>query len=370
MRRCVIVVVGLLASAVGYAQSFESEARRFARAYMSYNPKGVMEVKVDHNGLTPAGPYLLVSVTRRGEDEKSNETLSLLVDPQRRTASAGLVATLPPIAGAVTTDRLQRYVQQDLPPILTEMLGMRTRLRWPSGPERPTGVVPLTAELSTGYGWTKWPMALSADGKYIVLGATWPLDRDPRAVRRDIIDDALVQWDPGNEKAVVKFVEFSDYECPACKRAWGEVKPVLAKFAATLRHGLVNLPLVRSHPWAFRAAVAGTCVGSLWADKLLAFKDEMYRLQDAVTVDTVDDAIFGFLLQQSLDEKAFRGCYLKDPAIDRVLAQIELGQRLGILGTPTYFANGEHLAYGDKDLLVARLEAIIAAGGIPEKVPQ
>jgi len=370
MRRGALLVAGLLVAAAGYSQSFESEARRFARAYLPYNPRGVIEVKVDHNGLTPVGPYLLVTVTRRGDDEKSNDTLSLLVDPQRRAVSAGLVATLPATPGAVTPDRLQRYVEQDLPPLLTEMLGMRTRLRWPTGPERPTGVVPLTAELSTGYGWTKWPMALSADGKYIVLGATWPLDRDPRAVRRDIIDETLVQWDPGNEKAVVKFVEFSDYECPACKRAWGEIKPILARFAGTLRHGIVNLPLVRSHPWAFRAAVAGVCVGSLWPDKLLTFKDEMYRLQDTVTVDTVDDAVFGFLLQQSLDEKAFRSCYLKDPAIDRVLAQVELGQRLGILGTPTYFANGEHLGYGDKELLVARLEAIIAAGGTPEKAPQ
>ncbi len=370
MRRSSSLLACLLFAVVAHGQSLDSETRRFARAYLPYNPKGTLELKRDADGLTPAGAYVLMTATRRTGDGKSDETLSILVDPQRRTASTGLVAPVPPLGGAVSPERLRRFVEQELPPILTEMLGTRTRLRWPTGPERPSGVVLITAELSTGYGWTKWPMALTADGKVLILGATWPLDRDPRAVRRELLDSPLVQWDPGHGGATVKFVEFSDYECPACKRAWGEVKPVLARLAGAVRHGLVSYPLVRNHPWAFRAAVGGACIASLWSDRLVAFKDEMYRLQDSLTVDTVDEAIFGFLLQQGLDEKAFRGCYLKDTAVDRVLAQLELGQRLGVLGTPTYFANGEQVGYGDPELLAARLEAIIAAGGLPERAPQ
>jgi hypothetical protein len=370
MRVTLIPFTCLVLAASAAPQSFENESRRFANAYMPHNPKGTLEVRIDHNGLTPSGPYLVVSVVRQSEDEKSGEALSLLVDPQRRTVAAGLIAALPPSAGPVTPEGLPRFAQEVLPQMLGEMLGARLRVKWPAVPAKPSGVIQIAAELSTGYGWSKWPISMSADAKYIVLGATWPLDRDPRAVRREILDSPLVQWDPGNEQAILRYIEFSDYECPACKRAWGEVKPVIAQLGKDVRHGMINYPLVRNHPWAFRAAVGGSCVASLWHDKLLAFKDEMYRLQDTLTVETVDEAVFGFLTQHSLNENSFRACYLKDPAVDRVLAQLELGQRLGILGTPSYFVNGEHLGYGDKTLLTTRLQAILAAGGIPEKVLQ
>jgi protein-disulfide isomerase len=209
-------------------------------------------------------------------------------------------------------------------------------------------------------------IAISTDGKYLALGGTWPLDRDPRALRREILDSADVQWDPGHEKAVVKLVEFSDFQCPACKRGWANVKPVLAEAGENVRHGLVNFPLYNLHPWAFRVAVAGECVGSLWPDRLVALKEDFYRLQDSLTLDTVDIAVIGFLAQQGLDEKSFRGCYLKDAAVDRVLRQLELGYRLGVFGTPTYFANGESLPFGEPEVFAKRLQAIIAAKGRPE----
>jgi protein-disulfide isomerase len=369
MRETVTALVGVILATNGLAQSFESEARRFASAYLPYKPNGVLEVRVDRNGLTPSGAYLVVTVTRQAQEEKSADTLTLLVDPQRRTVAAGLVAALPQSGAPMTAERLPKYAEQELPAVLSEMLGTRVRVRWPTVPERPSGVVSLTAELSTGYGWSKWPLSLSADGKYLLLGATWPLARDPRAVRREVLASELVEWDPGNEGAPLQFVEFSDYECPACKRAWASIKPVLAQFGRNLRHGMVGFPLVQNHPWAFRAAVAGRCIGALWPDRLLAFKDEMYRLQDTLSVETVDEAVLGFLVQQSLDEKAFRSCYLKDPAVDRVLAQLNLGQQIGVLATPSYFVNGEHVSHGDPQAMAARLQAILAAGGLPEKAP-
>jgi protein-disulfide isomerase len=192
------------------------------------------------------------------------------------------------------------------------------------------------------------------------------MGRDPRAVRREILASADVQWDPGHENAIVKVVEFSDFQCPACKRGWATVKPALAEVGEAVRHGLVNFPLYNSHPWAFRSAVAGECIDSIWPDRLVALKEELYRLQDSLTVESVDPAVIGFLAQQGLDEKSFKGCYLRDPAIDAVLRQLELGYRLAVFGTPTYYANGEQLAWGDAELFTKRLRAIVAAKGRPE----
>jgi 2-hydroxychromene-2-carboxylate isomerase len=85
-----------------------------------------------------------------------------------------------------------------------------------------------------------------------------------------------------------------------------------------------------------------------------------------MTLDSVDPAALGFVAEQNLDEKNFRACYLKDPAIDRVLRQLELGYRLGVFGTPTYFANGEQVPWNEAEIFAKRLQAINAAKGRPE----
>ncbi len=371
MKRLTIVTLtcAVLVAAAAQAQSTaEAEAvRRFAKAFLTYVPDSAYDVRFDHAGTTPHGPYQVYTVVRSVADEKYTEQVAMVLDETTRMVTAGLVAPVPATDPPVTTENLPRFVTGALPQVLGQLFPtVKVRVRWPGTPARPSAVVALTIEVSTGYGWAHMPLGLTADGRYMALGSAWSLDRDPREARRDVIDPSLVQWDPGHEGAVVNVVEFSDYECPACKRGWSEMKPALAQLGGTVRHGIVNFPLVANHPWAFRAAVAGSCIAKLWPDKLLAFKEEMYRLQDSLTVATVDEAAFGFLDQQALDKSAFLGCHLKDPMIDRVLEQMNLGHRLGVLGTPAYYANGELLPFAKRDVVVARLKAIVAAAGKPE----
>jgi len=366
MRRWTMAAAALLVATTAAAQVGELELKRMAKAYLGYMPGSTVTLTESALRTAPAGPYQTVRGERTTTIGEGKDQIAMLVDPFARTAVVGLLFPLPATDPPVTGDTLPRFVQEVLPQVLGSYLGSRVKIPWPMSPFRPSGVLPLTARVETGYGPMQMAIAISTDGKYLALGGTWPLDRDPRALRREILDNADVQWDPGHEKAVVKLVEFSDFQCPACKRGWANVKPVLAEAGENVRHGLVNFPLYNLHPWAFRAAVAGECVGSLWPDRLVALKEDFYRLQDSLTLDTVDIAVIGFLAQQGLDEKSFRGCYLKDAAVDRVLRQLDLGYRLGVFGTPTYFANGESLPFGEPEVLAKRLQAIIAAKGRPE----
>jgi protein-disulfide isomerase len=366
MRRATIAVVALLVAGTGAAQVGELELKRFARAYMAYTPGSVVTLAENALHTAPAGQYQTVRVERTSPMTEGKDQLAMLVDPTTRTAAVGLLFPLPPADPPVTRETLPIFVQQALPQALSSYLNNRVKIALPLSPIRPSGVLSLVAKVETGYGPTNMALAISTDGKYLALGGNWPLDRDPRAVRREILDSAVVQWDPGREKAIVKVVEFSDFQCPACKRGWAMIKPILAAAGEEVRHGLVNFPLYNAHPWAFRAAVAGECIGSTWPDRLTALKEEFYRLQDSLTLESVDPATIGFLAQQGLDEKSFRACYLKDPAIDTVLRQLELGYRLGVFGTPTYYVNGEHMPWGDGEVFSKRLRAIIAAKGRPE----
>lgn len=370
MRRGTLVAIALVVAGMVSAQTPEEAARRFSLAYVSYAPESSVDVRVDARGTTPTGPYLVATALRSSLRGGEPEQLSLLIDPQSRQVTVGPLMPLPPTNPPLNAATIPNFVETLLPQMLSGALGSRVKMRWPSTPTRPSAVVTLTAEVATGYGWIRMPAAITMDGKQFMLGSTWPLDRDPRAVRRDMLRDAPVRWDPGHESAVVQLVEFSDFQCPACKYHWARVKEVLGKTGASVRHGMVNYPLTQSHPWAFAAAVAGECIGRTWPDRFLDVKEEFYRLQDSMTVETVRDAALGFLAQQSLAEKTFSDCFMKDPVVEGVLRQIEVAQRIGVVGTPTYFANGEILAAGNQEWMTKRLQAIVAAKGLPENAAE
>jgi hypothetical protein len=360
--RSAAFLLWLATATAAQAQVATETVRRFVQTYLPHGV-GSIDVKVNASASLSGGLYQVVSAKRMNVDKgREAEPLLLVVDAGNRTAFVGM--TFPIQANReVPAGQLPGIVENELPKVIKQLMSAETRVRWPAGLKPVPAVVPLTAEISTGYGWMRYPMALTADAKWLVMGAAWPVDRDAREVRRERLDGATIQWDPGHEGAALKVVEFSDYQCPACKRQWGDLEPALTSFGDKLRHGLVNFPLVTNHPWAFRAAVAGVCVADIWPDQALAFKSEMYRLQPSLSVETVDDGVFGFLAQRGLSEATFRTCYLKDPAIDRVLRHLELGQSLGVQATPTYIANGEVLPHGNVEAITARLQAILDAGG-------
>lgn len=371
MRCGNLAAMALVVAGAVSAQTPEQAARRFALAYVPYAPGSSVDVRVDSRGTTPSGPYLVATALRSSLRGGEPEQLSLLVDPQSRQVTVGPLMPLPPTNPPLNAGTIPSFVETLLPQMLSGALGgTRVRMRWPSTPARPSAVVALTAEVATGYGWIRMPGAITMDGKYFMFGSTWPLERDPRAVRREILRDSPVRWDPGHESAVVQLVEFSDFQCPACKHHWTAVKEVLEKAGASVRHGMVNYPLTQSHPWAFAAAVAGECVARTWPERFLGLKEEFYRLQDSMSVETVKDAALGFLSQQALPDKPFSDCFMKDPVVEAVLRQIEVAQRMGVVGTPTYFANGEILAAGNKEWMLKRLQAIVAARGLPENAAE
>lgn len=361
------VMVAVLAGPAG-AQVPQETLRRFAEAYLGSAPGSRTEVRVERSAATTAGPYMVANGIRTLANGRQQQ-LGMLVDPTLRQVTAGMVYPLPETAPPVTPATVQSFAERLLPGVLGQVLGGRSRIRWPAVPTRPTGVVAVSAMVSTGYGDIAVPVAVSADGRYVVLGNTWPLDRDPRAVRRELIQDAVLQRGAPAAGAAVMVAEFSDYQCPACSRGWESMRGIMAQLDGRVQHGLGNFPLVQNHPWSFRAAVAGICVEQLAPRAFLAFKEEMYRTQGSITLETVDEAVFAFLPQRGMDEAAFRACYMKDPAIDRVLRHMELGHRMGVQGTPSYYFGGELLPFGEWDQVRSRMAAILAAGGIAENAP-
>jgi protein-disulfide isomerase len=163
-----------------------------------------------------------------------------------------------------------------------------------------------------------------------------PKDLEPpdSAQRYDVPIDGAPSIGPAD--ALVVIVEFVDFRCPYCRRAWSEeLSKVLEKHPADVRLVLKQLPL-EIHPEA-----RGVAIAALAADrqgKIEAFHDAMLR-----HVGEVGRSDFlAFAKAQGLDEAKFLAD-LDDPALATAVSDdMRLATRLGVTGTPAFFVNGRY----------------------------
>ncbi|MBI2029823.1 thioredoxin domain-containing protein [Candidatus Gottesmanbacteria bacterium] len=77
----------------------------------------------------------------------------------------------------------------------------------------------------------------------------------------------------GLDNAPITLIEYSDFECPYCIRAYPTVKEVLKQYGDKIKFSYKNFPLSSIHPNAQKAAEAAACAseqGKFWEyhDKL------------------------------------------------------------------------------------------------------
>ncbi len=174
----------------------------------------------------------------------------------------------------------------------------------------------------------------------------------------------------GNESATVTIIEFGDYQCPACQ-AWAtQVKPQVelsyiesgkAKFV------FYDWPIVSGHPNAFLAARAARCAGD--QGRYWEYHDNLFRNQSRWSPATSPASMFtDYAEQLGLDRGQFASCLNSAQHAEVVTANMELGNQLGVNGTPTIYVEqgGSARRVGmDYQSLQAYIDGILAeeAGG-------
>ena len=82
----------------------------------------------------------------------------------------------------------------------------------------------------------------------------------------------------GPEGAKIQLVEFSDFECPYCIRAYPTVKQVLKDYNGQVRFYYKHFPLTQIHQNAQKAAEASLCAAD--QGKFWEFHDKMFEVQN------------------------------------------------------------------------------------------
>lgn len=144
----------------------------------------------------------------------------------------------------------------------------------------------------------------------------------------------------GPADAPVWVAEFSDFQCPSCKRSAGYFKPILAKYGDKIRYTRVDLPLISSHPWAFSAALAGRAIYRQSPEAFWQYKDAVYEMQDDLSMFTLEDFAKGFVKDHDLDLARYQKDIESPELSNEILTSVGTAFSQQIFGTPTYLVNG------------------------------
>jgi protein-disulfide isomerase len=147
----------------------------------------------------------------------------------------------------------------------------------------------------------------------------------------------------GSPSAPVTIVEFADFECPFCARAFGTLETMVhTTYKDKVRAIYKSYPL-NSHPWAIRAALGAECARLQNPDAFWEFARDYYSSQGSITVKNIDDHIHTTAKRLNLDGPTLDACMAGKAARARVDEDQKDGDAVGVASTPTLFINGIRL---------------------------
>ena len=139
----------------------------------------------------------------------------------------------------------------------------------------------------------------------------------------------------GNVHAAIELVEYGDYQCPHCARAYPIIKRLQAQMGDRMKFIFRNFPLAEIHPQAFIAAVAAEASGK--QQKFWEMHDIIFENRDQLEVEY----LFAYAARIGLDLEQFKDDIQQDVFAAKVESDFESGVRSGVNGTPTFFINGK-----------------------------
>ncbi len=136
----------------------------------------------------------------------------------------------------------------------------------------------------------------------------------------------------GKDDAPVSMIEFTDYQCPYCKRFHDTTFPTLKeKYIDTgkLRYIAMDLPL-SFHKQARIAANAALCANEqnrFWQMRTAMFKNPRKLMKED---------LLGYAKELSMDVDAFAQCMAQNRYAKRIQKDINVANAAGFTGTPSF----------------------------------
>lgn len=140
----------------------------------------------------------------------------------------------------------------------------------------------------------------------------------------------------GKPQALVTIIEFTDFQCPACKQVQPVVKEVLKAYGDNVKFVVRDFPLP-DHQLARKAAEASGCAAE--QNKYWEFHDLLFENQPRLEIAQLK----GYAQKLGLNIEAFFDCLDGGKFAQEVEKDFRDGLKATVQGTPTFFINGKKL---------------------------
>jgi len=135
----------------------------------------------------------------------------------------------------------------------------------------------------------------------------------------------------GNPNAEIKIIEFSDMECPFCKRFHATMKQVINEYGDKVAWIYRHFPLEQLHPQAKKSAIASECATEIGGNNAFwRYLDQYMDLEEIVS-----EASFSQIAENiGLNRNQFKTCLNSDKFNDKIDSYIQDAANSGAQGTP------------------------------------
>jgi len=135
----------------------------------------------------------------------------------------------------------------------------------------------------------------------------------------------------GNSDSVLKIIEFSDFECPYCKRMEPVLKDIINKYPHDVEIVYKHFPLISIHKGAYSASLASEAAskqGRFWD-----YHDRLFDEQPAFS----EVSLISYAEELGLNVDQFNKDRKSSEISSKVKKDMALAKKLKIPGTPTFF---------------------------------
>ena len=141
----------------------------------------------------------------------------------------------------------------------------------------------------------------------------------------------------GNSKAPVTIIEYSDFECPFCKRHAPTMEQVLETYKDDVNFVYRHFPL-SFHPNAQKLAEASECAAELGGnDGFWKYHDEIFNSTEANASQATPERFAEVAKKIGVNEAKFKSCIDSGKYAKYIADQMQSGIDAGVQGTPGNF---------------------------------
>ncbi|MBI2645348.1 thioredoxin domain-containing protein [Candidatus Uhrbacteria bacterium] len=138
----------------------------------------------------------------------------------------------------------------------------------------------------------------------------------------------------GNKNAKVSFVEYSDLECPFCKRFHPTVEQAFNEYKDKVKFVFRHFPL-SFHANAVKEAEAAECAGAVGGEKkYFEYIDKMFERTTSGGTGFALDQLTPLAKELGMNETKFKECFDGGKFAKKVQNDLNEGQTAGVDGTP------------------------------------